>query len=261
MKDQALELDVTGPVAVLSFCRPEKRNAIGEQLIQEFDAAVVAVERCAGARALIVTGSGSCFMAGGDINMLHRGLEEPYGFFRLHDRLTQTSARLGRLRIPTIAALNGHAFGGGLELALACDFRILADSAQLGLPEVGLGIMPASGGTARLARLIGRERALYLALTGEPVDAATAERIGLVGKVVPQAQVLPAARELAAKIAAQAPEAVAMIKRAMTLAADMPLEGAIDYCQTAGLLLGGTQDSREGMEAFLQKRAPRWQGR
>lgn len=261
MDEQSLELDIAGPVAVLSFCRPEKRNAIGEHLIREFDAAVGAVEHCAAARALIVTGSGSCFMAGGDINMLHQGLEEPYGFFRLHDRLTQASARLGRLRIPTIAALNGHAFGGGLELALACDFRILADSARLGLPEVGLGIMPASGGTARLARLIGRERALHLALTGEPVDAATAERIGLVGKVVPQAQVLPAAHELAAKIAAQAPEAVAMIKRAVTVAADMPLEGAIDYCQAAGLLLGGTQDSREGMEAFLQKRAPRWQGR
>lgn len=261
MSGEVLRLEIAGGLATLTFSRPETRNAIGEALIAQFDAALADIERNEELRALIVTGAGSCFMAGGDINMLHEGLEQPYAFFRLHDQLTRAGVRLGRLRIPTIAAINGHAFGGGLELALACDFRVLADSARLGLPEVGLGIMPASGGTARLARLIGPERALYLALTGEAIDAATAERIGLVGRVVPQDEVLPAARELAVKIASRAPEAVAMIKRAMTLAADMPLEGAIDYCQAAGLLLGGSRDCREGMEAFLQKRLPQWQGR
>lgn len=261
MSAPALELEVREGIAVLTFTRPETRNAIGEELIGELDAALSAMEQSTEARALIVTGSGACFMAGGDIRMLHQGLEQPYAFFRLHDQLTRASLRLSRLRIPVIAAINGHAFGGGLELALACDFRILADSARLGLPEVGLGIMPASGGTARLARLIGFERALYLALTGEAVDAATAERMGLVGRVVPQAEVMGAARELATRISRQAPAAVAMIKRAMCAAADMPLEGAIDYCQAAGLLLGGSRDAREGMEAFLQKRAAQWTGR
>jgi len=261
MNGQTLRLEVDGTVGTITLCRPEQRNAISETLVGELEQALEALERAPQLRALVLTGTGSCFMAGGDIGMMRAGLEQPYEFFRLHDRITRAGNRLARLRPPVIAAINGHAFGGGLELALACDIRILSASARLGLPEVGLGIMPASGGTARLARIVGRERALYLELTGEAVDAAEAERLGLVARVVAPEAVVPAARELAARIAAQAPEAVAMIKRAVTLSADMPLEAAVDYCQAAGLLLGGTRDCREGLDAFLEKRAPRWQGR
>lgn len=261
MQTPTLTFAIDDDIATLTFCRPEERNPISARLIEEFEQAIDAAARRPGLRALVITGSGNCFMAGGDINMLQQGLAEPFEFFRLHDRLTATGNRLGRLPLPVIAALNGHAFGGGLELALACDLRILSATARVGLPEVGLGIMPASGGSARLARLIGRERALYLELTGEAIDAAEALRLGLVARVVAPEAVLEEALALARRIARQAPAAVAMIKRAVTLAEDMPLEAAVDYCQAAGLLLGGTQDSREGFAAFLAKRPPRWQDR
>lgn len=261
MSYQTLEFAVDDGIGTLTFNRPEVRNAISDVMIAEFEAVLEQVDKNSDLRVLIVTGTGNCFMAGGDIGMMRVGIEQPYEFLLMHDRLTRSGVRLGRLRVPVLAAINGHAFGGGLELALACDLRVMSETAKLGLPEVGLGIMPGSGGTARLARLVGRERALYLELTGQAIDAAEAIRMGLVLKVVPPDQVLAAARELAVKIAAQAPAAVAMIKRAVTLAADMPLEGAIDYCQAAALLLGGSRDCREGFDAFLEKRPPKWSGR
>ncbi|MCC7413817.1 MAG: enoyl-CoA hydratase/isomerase family protein [Gammaproteobacteria bacterium] len=261
MTGQALELGIEGDIATITFCRPEVRNAIGETLIADLEQALDRVERLETLRALIITGAGNCFMAGGDIAMMRAGLERPYEFFLLHDRITRIGMRLERLRIPVIAAINGYAFGGGLELALACDFRIMAEGAKLGLPEVGLGIMPGSGGTARLVRVVGREQAFYLELTGQPVNAREAHRIGLAGQVVPDDRVLQAARELAGQIAARAPIAVTFIKRAVTLAADMPLEGAVDYCQYAALFLSVTQDCREGFAAFLEKRPPQWRGR
>lgn len=261
MSQQTLRLEMEGAIGTIILSRPEQRNTICEALVIELEQALDTVAATPALRTLIITGSGSCFMAGGDISMMKTGLEHPYDFFRLHDRITRIGNRLTRLRIPVIAAINGHALGGGLELALACDIRILSTTARLGLPEVGLGIMASAGGTARLAHLIGRERALYLGLTGEAVDADEALRLGLVARVVAPELVLPTARQLAQRIAAQAPESVAMIKRAVTLAADMPLEGAVDFCQAAGMLLGGTEDCREGFSAFLEKRPPRWQGR
>lgn len=261
MPTPTLTFELDDAIGTLTFCRPGERNPISAQLIAEFEQAVESAANRPELRALIITGSGNCFMAGGDINMMRQGLTEPFEFFRLHDRLTSAGNRLARLPVPVIAAINGHAFGGGLELALACDMRILSATARVGLPEVGLGILPASGGTARLARLIGRERALYLELSGEAIDAAEALRLGLVLRVVAPETVVAEARALAARIAAQAPASVAMIKRAVTLAADMPLEAAVDYCQATGMLLGGTRDSREGFDAFLGKRKPQWQNR
>lgn len=261
MSQQTLRLEMEGAIGTIILCRPEQRNTISEALVAELEQALDSVDATPALRTLIITGSGSCFMAGGDIGMMKIGLEHPYDFFRLHDRITRIGNRLTRLRVPVIAAINGHALGGGLELALACDIRILSTTARVGLPEVGLGIMASAGGTARLVHMVGRERALCLALTGAAVDADEALRLGLVARVVEPESVLSVARELAMRIAAQAPESVAMIKRAVTLAADMPLEGAVDFCQAAGMLLGGTQDCREGFSAFLEKRPPRWQGR
>jgi len=261
MTDQTLKFAVEDSIATINFYRPEARNVISTPMIAELETALERIEKMDALRALIITGSGTCFIAGGDIAMMRTAIEQPYDFFLLHDRLTRAGSRLARLRIPVIAAINGHAFGGGLELAMACDLRIMATSAKLGLPEVGLGIMPGSGGTARLVHAIGRERTLYLALTGQPIDAARAQELGLVLKVVPEDQALTAARELGQQIAAQAPIAAAFIKRAVTLAADMALDGAIDYCQYAALFLATTRDSREGFDAFLQKRSPEWRDR
>lgn len=261
MTTPTLIVDLEGSIGTITFCRPEERNPVGAQLIDEFERAVAAAAERPQLRALLVTGSGRYFVSGGDIHMMRQGLTESFEFFRLHDRFTSAGNRLARLPFPVIAAINGHAFGGGFELALACDIRILSAAARVGLPEVGLGIMPASGGTARLTRLIGRERALYLELTGEAIEAAEAYRLGLVARVVEPGHVLDEARALAQRIAAQAPAAVTMIKRAVMLSSDMPLEGAVDYCQALGLHLAGTHDCSEGLEAFLAKRKPRWQGR
>lgn len=260
MTYETLLFEKDGPIAVVTVNRPKVRNAINEIVIKEFEAILSIIEASQEVRVLIVTGAGSCFIAGGDINMIREDLDKPYHFFWVHDRVTQLGQRLERLRVPVIAALNGAAFGGGLELALACDFRIMSAAARLGLPEVGLGIMPGSGGTARLARVIGKEQALYMELTGEPIDANQAYRLGLVGKVVAEGEVLSAAQALAAQIARQAPAAVAFIKRTVNRGLQMPLDGAVDYCQFAALLLGSTRDAREGIDAFLDKRAPNWVG-
>ncbi len=261
MSFQTLKYETDGQIAVLTFNRPGVRNAINEDMIHELSAVLSVIEADRDLRVLILTGAGKCFVAGGDISMIDKGLEHPYEFFRLHDILTSIGTRLQRLSVPVIAAVNGAAFGGGLELALACDFRIMSETAKLGLPEVGLGIFPGAGGTARLARIIGKEQAFLMEMTGEPVSAQEARRSGLVSNTVPEEEVLDAARDLAERIETRAPLAVSAIKRSVIMAEDMPLDGAIDYCQYAALFLGTTEDAREGMRAFLEKRAPVWKGK
>ncbi len=258
---KTLNYTVSDHVGVLTFNRPKARNAIDETMIGELGDTLTHIENSDDLRALILTGAGKSFVAGGDISMIDKGLEQPYEFFRLHDLLTKIGVRLERLSIPVIAAINGAAFGGGLELALACDMRIMADTAKLGLPEAGLGVIPGAGGTARLPRIIGKEQAFLMEMTGEPITADEAFRVGLVGKVTAPETVLDDAHQLAQKICAKAPLAVSTIKRTVVNSENMPLEGAIDYCQYAALLLGTTQDAREGMRAFLEKRAPVWKGK
>jgi enoyl-CoA hydratase len=260
MNYQALRVETEQAITVVTVNRPDLRNAMNEVVIRELEHVIGEIESSKDVRVMILTGAGSSFIAGGDINMIRENLDHTYQFFWMHDRMTQLGLRIERLRVPVIAALNGAAFGGGLELALACDFRIVVASARLGLPEVGLGIMPGSGGSARLARVVGREQALLMELTGQPVDANEAYRIGLVGRVVADGEALAAARSLALQIASRPAAAVAFIKRAVTHALEMPLEGAIDYCQFAALLLGSTHDAREGLDAFLAKRPPQWRG-
>ncbi len=250
-----------GKVGYILFNRPEVHNALNEQMILELDSVLANIEGDAELGALILTGSGKSFISGGDIKMIHKALETPYEFFLLHDKLTRFNFRLERLRIPVIAAINGIAFGGGLEIATACDFRIASEKTKLGLPEVGLGIMPGAGATARLARLIGREMALYIELTGDPIDAQEAYRVGLVSKIVQDGEVLQAAEELAGRILRNAPASIAHIKRAIQVGTDMPLEGAMEYCQLSALMLSVTKDSKEGINAFLEKRKPLWQGK
>ncbi|VAV95550.1 Enoyl-CoA hydratase [hydrothermal vent metagenome] len=261
MSYQTIQYDNDGQVAVLTFHRPEARNAINEVMIGELDDILKNIAADKELRVLILTGTGKSFVAGGDISMIDKGLDHPYDFFLLHDILCGIGGRLERLKIPVIAAINGAAFGGGLELALACDFRIMADTAQLGMPEAGLGIIPGAGGTARLARIIGREQAFLMEMTADPVGAEDAFRIGLVSEVAPQEEILEAAHHLARRICVRAPAAVSTIKRAIIMAENMPLEGAIDYCQQAAMLLGVTEDAREGMRAFLEKRSPIWKGK
>jgi len=247
-------------VVVLTLNRPDARNALNEAMIGALESAIERLEQSTDVRAVIIASSAGCFCAGADLRMIADHRDAPYRLFRLHDRLIQLAARIERLSVPVIAALNGSAFGGGAELALACDFRIMSTSAMLGFPEVRLGILPGAGGTARLARVVGRERALLLELTGEAISAQESLAMGLILRVVPDGQTLAEARALAAKIAQNAPIAIDFIKRSVRLSTDMPLDAAMDYCQLSALFLSSTNDAQEGIGAFLERRTPRWSG-
>jgi enoyl-CoA hydratase len=240
--------------------RPEKLNALDGEVLDELAAAFAEVRSNAGVGAAILTGAGDrAFIAGADIAVLSRlGPREAHENALKGQALTRLIEDLGK---PVIAAINGYALGGGCELALACALRIAAENARLGQPEVKLGIICGYGGTQRLPRLVGKGRALELLLTGEPVDAAEALRIGLVNKVVPREKLLDEAHATARRILAAGPLAVRHTLEAVnrgldaTLADGLTLEAALfGLCFT-------TQDMREGAAAFLEKRPPRFAGR
>jgi enoyl-CoA hydratase len=209
---------------------------------------------------VIVTGAGDkAFVAGADLNQV-TGLDAMGG--REWGRAGQAVfSRIEAMEKPVIAAINGWALGGGLELAMACHIRLAADTARLGQPEVKLGIVPGYGGTQRLARIIGRGRALEMLLTGDPVDAAEAHRIGLVNHVVPAGGLLAKARELAAKILKNGPVAVALILQAVNRGLEMPLPQALEWEASQFGLSCATEDIKEGTSAFLEKREPNFRGR
>jgi len=248
-------------IGYIVFNRPDAFNAANEQMFSELELVMDEIEADNQLGALILTGAGKAFQAGADIKMLARAKEAGYGFYLLHDKLMRFILRMERLRIPVIAAINGYAFGGGLEITTGCDIRIASENAKLGTPEVGLGIMPGAGATARLPRLIGKGKALELELTGDPIDAKEACSIGLVNKVVPEGEALKAAEELASRILKNAPLAIAQIKNAIQVGTDMPLEGASEYCQKNAMMTMLTQDAEEGTRAFVEKRSPVWQGK
>jgi len=246
-------------VAYLTLNRPAVMNAFNQQLIDEFRSALGEIDRDDGVGVLIVTGAGKAFQAGADIAEL--ASMAPLGALRWNEGIVRINAGLEKLRQPVIAAINGAALGGGLELALACTLRVAAASAKLGLPEVKLGIIPGTGGTQRLPRLIGKGRAARMILTGEIMTAEEALKIGLVEQVAPDGEVVRAAEELAARILANAPFAVEMAKDALEVGLDLPLEQAVQYSQKNCIACFSTQDMREGTSAFLEKRKPVFQGR
>jgi enoyl-CoA hydratase/carnithine racemase len=207
---------------------------------------------------LIITGAGHVFQAGADISELRR--MQPLDILRWNEGIVRINAALEKLRQPVIAAINGAALGGGLELAISCTLRIAAESAVMGLPEVKLGIIPGTGGTQRLPRLIGKGRAAELLLTGKIIDARQAFEIGLVNQVTPDEQLMQAAEKLTAEILVNAPIAVEMAKDALEVGKDLPLEQAVQYSQKNCITCFSTADMQEGMAAFLEKRQPRFTG-
>lgn len=247
-------------VATITINRPKVLNALNAQTLDELRRAVLTVRQDDTVRCVILTGSGEkSFIAGADINELAvqtpvSGREHALSGQHIFDLIEN----LGK---PVIAAINGFALGGGCELAMACTIRIAADTARLGQPEVNLGIIPGYAGTQRLARLVGRGRALELLLTGDHITAAEAHRVGLVNRVVPAADLMTEARRLAATLAAKAPVAVRYILDAVNKGLDMSFADAQVFEATLFGLVSSTDDMREGTRAFLEKRKAEFKGK
>jgi len=253
MEFENLLYAVDNSVALVTVNRPEKYNALNRQTIAGLEQCFAQIESDAGIRAVILTGAGEkAFVAGADINELAslRPLEA-----RAHaTRGQELFTRIEQLPKPTIAAINGFALGGGLELAMACSLRVASENARLGQPEVKLGILPGYGGTQRLPRLVGKGAALAMLLTGDPITAQEACRIGLVQQVVPPGELLAAARQWAGKMLANAPLALALCLDAVHRGLQMPLEAAMAFEAGQFGLSCATEDMREGTRAFLEKR-------
>ena len=252
-------VDRAESLATVTVSRPEKLNALNAAIVQEIGEAFHALAADDAVRAVVLTGAGEkAFVAGADIAELStmsslsgvkvsRAGQDAFRFIEL-------------MRKPVIAAVNGFALGGGLELALACHLRVASENARFGLPEVKLGIIPGYGGTVRLPRLVGRGRALQMILTGELIGAADALQFGLVNAVVPQAALLETAGGLANKIIGNGPVAVAMALEAVDAGYHLTTDDALRLESNLFGLLASTEDMREGMAAFLEKRAPKFSG-
>ncbi len=244
----------------ITINRPKVMNALSNDLVEEFDKAFDLVEEDEDLRALIITGAGEkAFMAGADIKEL-----EARDFIQGRKqtrRRQEVFNRLAEMRIPVIAAVNGFALGAGLELAVACTLRVAAEEAKFGSPEVNLGIIPGDGATQRLPRLVGFGRAMELVLTGDFIDAAEAYRIGLVNKVVPQAELMETAQKLAGKIAKKAPLAIQFAKEAVNRSLEVGIYEGLAHESYLHALACATEDKKEGVQAFLEKRKPDFKGK
>jgi enoyl-CoA hydratase len=260
MSDPLVELQL-GEIPQLELNNPPL-NLVTAELLGELEAALAELEDAAAGdvRVVIVSGRGErAFSAGSDVRAFeqHRGAAGRAHFVREEAAFK----RLADLPMPTIAAIEANALGGGLELALACDIRVASERAQLGLPEVRLAVTPGAGGTQRLPRVVGLARAKELTLTGRLIDAREAERIGLVNRVVPAGEARTVAREIAAEIAQRGPLAVREVKRLIDLAADVDIATGLAAEIEASQLVFNSEDMREGAQAFFDKREPRYRGR
>ena len=257
---QTIRYETVDGVATITLDRPDVLNAMNDAMRRELTRCFTDLAGDDDVRVVVVTGAGErAFSAGADI----REFVEPLVPVRFREQRRRLDFRqvMDRCAQPIIAAIRGFALGGGLELALACDIRSASEDAQLGLTEVNLAIIPGGGGTQRLPRLIGRGKALEMILTGAHLPAAEALRIGLVERVVPPADVLSNAMELARTLAGKAPVALRYAKEAVVKGLELPLADGLRLEGDLSTLLRTTDDRLEGARAFLEKRRPRWQGR
>lgn len=240
-------------ILVLTIDRPKVLNALNAQTVEEIGKVFEEARDDEAVKAVIVTGGGEkAFVAGADINELAQ--KNPFTGKETSERGQQILSRMERFPKPVIAAINGFALGGGCELALACQIRIASDKAQIGLPEVTLGIIPGYGGTQRMARLLGKAKALELILTGDRIPAQEAERIGLVNRVVPAEELMAEAEKMARTIMSRGPLAVRAAIEAVMWGSEMPFEEGQFLEATLFGLLAASEDMKEGMNAFLEKR-------
>jgi enoyl-CoA hydratase/carnithine racemase len=252
-----IEQSLDGHVALCRLNRPEARNALSPELMDELATAVETFDADPGIRCIVIAGSDETFAAGADIRALRdRSFEES-----LRHPAASFWRRLAACKTPLIAAVSGFALGGGCELALLCDLIVASESAQFGQPEITLGIIPGGGGTQRLARVIGKQRAMDLVLTGRRIDAREAERLGLVNEVTDAGEWLERALEVAQRIARRPPIAVRLAKQAVLAAEETGLSSGLEQEHRLYELAMATEDRVEGMQAFIEKRRPEFRGR
>jgi enoyl-CoA hydratase/carnithine racemase len=254
---ELVETSLDGHVALCRLNRPEARNALSPELMEELAAAIEGFDADPEARCVVIAGSDEVFAAGADIRSLReRTLEES-----LRHPAASFWRRLAACKTPLVAGVSGFALGGGCELALLCDLIVASETAQFGQPEITLGIIPGGGGTQRLARVLGKQRAMELVLTGRRIDAREAERFGLVNEVAPEGQWLERAIDLAQRIARRPPIAVRLAKQAVIAADETGLSAGLEHERRLYELAMATEDRIEGMDAFLDKRKPQFKGR
>ena len=246
-----IRVEMRGPVALITLNRPKAFNALSNELMDELTQALDAAEADESIRAIVLTGGEKVFAAGADI----KGMKD-YSYMDAYkgDFITRNWERASRCRKPVIAAVAGYALGGGCELAMMCDFILAGDNAKFGQPEIKLGILPGAGGTQRLIRSVGKSKAMELCLTGRMMDAAEAERAGLVSRIVPVAELIEEAVKTAELIAAQSLPAVMMTKEGVNRALETTLAEGLLFERRTFHAVFGTEDQKEGMEAFIGKR-------
>ena len=261
MRGQTLSLETGGALARLTLSRPETGNAIDAALVAHLTRACDAISADDAVRVVLLSAEGDAFSRGWDWDALLVETTDPVAALRGHGIPLDPFGCLSDLPQPVVCALQGEAIGAGLELALACDVRIAAEGARVWLPEVSLGLLPLAGGTQRLPRLVGRGKALEMILTGEPVTADEALRIGLVSAVVSREHLDGEAAGIAQRIAERGPLAVRYAKEAVSHGLEMPLEQALRFETDLTIILQTTEDRAEGVKAFLEKRSPDFKGR
>ena len=248
-----VKTEVIGSVGIATLNRPDALNALNTALLNELADALETWDRGSDVRCMIVTGSERAFAAGADIKEMQ---PKSYSEMYRENLYGAQFDRLARIKKPIIAAVAGHALGGGCELALLCDFIIAADTARFGQPEITLGIMPGLGGSQRLTRIVGKSKAMDLCLTGRTMDAAEAESAGLAARVVPAELLMAEALKAAQKIAAQSSPAVQMVKEAVNRALETGLAEGLHFERRLFHAMFATHDQKEGMAAFAEKRKP-----
>jgi enoyl-CoA hydratase len=258
MPYQDIVIEKKGRVGIITFNRPKALNALCESLVAELGSALDEMEGDPGIGAIVITGSEKAFAAGADIKeMKDRSFVDVYRA----DFITRGWERLAQCRKPVIAAVAGYALGGGCEMAMMCDIILAADNAKFGQPEITIGVLPGAGGTQRLTRLIGKSKAMEMCLTGRTMDAAEAERSGLVARVVPASQLMEEALKLADRIAAMSAPIALMVKECVNRAYETTLSEGIRFERRLFHAAFATDDQKEGMAAFVEKRQPTFRNR
>ncbi len=258
MAYETIAVDIRGAVGLITLNRPKALNALNTQMVQEMGRALDELEADAAIGAIVITGNEKAFAAGADIKeMKDKTFVEVY----TEDFITKDWERIAKCRKPVIAAVAGYALGGGCEIALMCDFILAADTARFGQPEVTLGIPPGAGGTQRLTRIIGKAKAMEMCLTGRMMDAAEAERSGLVSRIVPADQLIEEAVRVAEQIARLSRPVVFMVKEAVQRSYETTLSEGIRFERRLFHSAFALEDQKEGMTAFSEKRTARFTGR